>query len=77
MEAQIRDLLASWTRESLLSTDDAGRLFERLLELVEPPVLKTVVENNGGQVAAAARILGLHRTTLRKKLDQHGLGGDD
>jgi DNA-binding NtrC family response regulator len=31
----------------------------------------------GGLGGAAPRRLGLHRTTLRKKLDQRGLGGRD
>jgi DNA-binding protein Fis len=38
-------------------------------------VLGVALEEHQGQCAAAARSLGLHRITLRKKLQQHGLGG--
>ncbi|HEY0479976.1 MAG TPA: sigma 54-interacting transcriptional regulator [Kofleriaceae bacterium] len=31
---------------------------------------------NGGNVAATARALGMHRTQLRRLLERHGLGGD-
>jgi DNA-binding protein Fis len=48
-------------------------LYERLLQLVEPPFLRAVFEQYHGQCATAARHLGLHRTTLRKKLDQYGI----
>jgi len=37
--------------------------------------LAAVMEQARGQCAAAARQLGLHRTTLRKKLDQFGITG--
>ena len=49
-------------------------LYEQLLELVEPPLLEAVLAQHHGQRAAAARTLGLHRMTLRKKLTQFGIG---
>ena len=54
----------------------AGRLYERLIEVVEPPVLTAAMNEHKGQCAAAARQLGIHRTTLRKKLTDHGLDSD-
>jgi two-component system nitrogen regulation response regulator GlnG len=44
------------------------------LALVEPPLLRAAMEHYDGQCLAAARRLGLHRTTLRKKLDELGIG---
>ena len=44
-----------------------------LLQVVEPPFLRAVMQEYHGQCATAARQLGLHRTTLRKKLDQYGI----
>ena len=41
--------------------------------MVEPPLLAAVLERHHGQCAGAARRLGLHRTTLKKKLDQYGV----
>jgi two-component system nitrogen regulation response regulator GlnG len=52
---------------------DAGDLYERFLAAFEPPFLEEALENCGGQCAAAARRLGLHRATLKKKLDQYGI----
>ena len=56
-----------------------GTVYERFLEEVEPPLLATVMDAFDQQCAPAARALGLHRTTLRRKLDQYGIGerGDD
>lgn len=65
--------LAQWTSAELQRGDSAGDLYERFLAVVEPPLLCTALEHAHGQVAAAARLLGLHRTTLKKKLDQFGL----
>lgn len=65
--------LAQWARTELQRGEIAGDLYERLLAAVEPPLLTATLDHAQGQVAAAARLLGLHRTTLKKKLDQHGL----
>jgi DNA-binding NtrC family response regulator len=51
-------------------------LYEALLELVEPPLLEAVLAQHHGQRSAAARTLGLHRMTLRKKLAQFGIDGE-
>jgi DNA-binding protein Fis len=44
------------------------------VEIIEPPLLEIALQKHKGQVATAARALGLHRTTLRKKLEEHGHG---
>ena len=43
--------------------------YEELLEVVEPPFLDLALEACQNQVATAARSLGLHRHTLKKKLE--------
>ncbi len=53
---------------------DAGSLYERFLDLVEPPLLRAVLERSEGNRATAAGILGIHRATLRQKLRKHGMG---
>jgi two-component system nitrogen regulation response regulator GlnG len=67
--------LRAWARAQWSSGAPPENLYDRLLDLVEPPVLGVALEAHQGQCAAAARSLGLHRITLRKKLQQHGLGG--
>ena len=76
-EETIAGLIRLWAQTQLASPEEAQDLYERLLKLVEPPLLRAAVEHYGGQCLAAARRLGLHRTTLRKKLDELGIRGDE
>ena len=48
-------------------------LYERFLELVEPPLLEAVLEQCQHNRAAAAELLGIHRATLRQKLRKYGM----
>ena len=57
------------TRASILST--ARIIGVCILEQVEPPLLAAVMNRCGQRCAPAARVLGLHRTTLKKKLNQY------
>lgn len=68
---KIERLLQQWTEQKLAAGEEAGQLYDQLLALVEPPVLNAVVASQAGQLVASARILGLHRTTLKKKIEQH------
>jgi len=71
IETTIADQIRRWCQAKLASGDPGGDLYQQLLQLVEPPLLQAAMERHG-QCVAAARDLGLHRTTLRKKLDQYG-----
>jgi two-component system, NtrC family, nitrogen regulation response regulator GlnG len=66
----ISALVRQWAEIQLQGSADVKDLYEQLLKLVEPPLFKTAMEHSGGQFIAAARKLGIHRTTLRKKLEQ-------
>jgi two-component system nitrogen regulation response regulator GlnG len=70
-------LIRSWTEAQLQDTPEVQDLYERFLRMVEPPLLKTALQHAGGQCLSASRRLGLHRTTLRKKLDELGMGGEE
>ncbi len=72
----IGTILCEWARNRFAGEEQPDHLYEELLALVEPPLLKVAMQQSHNQCATAARRLGLHRTTLRKKLDQYGLGGD-
>lgn len=50
-----------------------GVVYDRFLEVVERPLLTTALHQSSNQCAPAARVLGLHRTTLKRKLDHHGI----
>ncbi|MFM8251473.1 MAG: sigma-54-dependent transcriptional regulator [Planctomycetota bacterium] len=62
-----------WAAREVNNPAAAGHLHEELLKLVEPPLLRAAVDHHAGNCAAAARDLGLHRVTLRKKLDEYGI----
>jgi two-component system nitrogen regulation response regulator GlnG len=77
IEDKIRELLAQWASDKTSLVNPAneanGHLHEQLLALVEPPVFQQVLQANQGQYVAAARVLGLHRTTLKRKIDDYEL----
>ena len=66
----------SWIRERLDDSQLVDRVYEQLLEVIEPPLLEAVLERHHGQCATAARQLGIHRTTLRKLISKHGLDAE-
>lgn len=49
------------------------RLYEMVLEQLEAPLLKLVLQKTNGNQTKAAALLGLSRGTLRKKLKQYDL----
>jgi two-component system nitrogen regulation response regulator GlnG len=69
--------IRGWAQAQLEGPEEVQDLYERFLRMVEPPLLKAALQHSGGQCLAAARRLGLHRTTLRKKLDELGIGGEE
>ncbi len=51
----------------------ATDLYDRLLGVIEPPLLQAILARCSHNRAAAAHKLGLHRGTLRQKLRRHGI----
>ena len=54
-----------------LNGHDPSELYEMVLGEIEQPLLKTLMEYTRGNQSRAATILGLNRSTLRKKLRQY------
>ncbi len=73
--AQLQTLISTWAQQKLTSGDSDTHLYDEFLTLVEPPLLAASLEAQRGQCASAARVLGMHRTTLKKKIDQYGIEG--
>jgi two-component system nitrogen regulation response regulator GlnG len=68
--------LAEWARceaEQRRGRPDEAALYERFLELTEPHVLRSVLVACLNNRARAARMLGIHRATLRQKLNRYGI----
>jgi DNA-binding NtrC family response regulator len=69
----IAGLVRRWAERQFRETQGAEDLYDRLLHVVEPPLLEVAMRTHHGQRVSAARSLGLHRATLRKKLEQFGV----
>jgi two-component system nitrogen regulation response regulator GlnG len=59
-----------WTENAADGLETAA-LYEEFLKLVEPPFLEALLKKYGGNKAAAAQVLGIHRSTLRQKLRRY------
>lgn len=56
-----------------LDGNDCDGLYRMVIGEVEGSLLETVMKETAGNQGRAARILGINRGTLRKKLRDHGL----
>ncbi len=61
---------AAWVEARLDAGTDDGRLYDALLAAIESPLFDAVIRRTLGNRAAAADRLGIHRATLRKKLNE-------
>lgn len=48
-------------------------VYRMVLDEVEPPMLEAVLQHCGGNQSRAAEMLGMSRSTLRKKLAEYAL----
>jgi two-component system nitrogen regulation response regulator GlnG len=73
-DTDFQERLADWARRELRRSAPAdSSLYERFLQLVEPPLIEAVLTASGRNRAAAAQVLGIHRATLRQKLRKYGI----
>lgn len=63
LEAYLRDLEGT----------PPTHLYQLVMNEVERPLLEKVLQHTQGNQTQAARLLGINRTTLHRKLLQHGL----
>lgn len=56
-----------------LDGQPATEIYQMVLNEIEAPLLKAVMEYTRDNQTKASEVLGLNRGTLRKKLKQHGL----
>lgn len=70
--ARLHEAVTEWAEAGLTSCK-AAELHARLLDQIEPPLLVATLVYADGNQSTAARILGLSRITLRKKLQRHNI----
>jgi len=73
IEQCVRNSLQAYFRD--LGGASPHDLHGTLMRLVEKPLLQAVMEQAGHNQSRAAQWLGINRNTLRKKLDEHQMGG--
>lgn len=56
-----------------LGEQQPSNIYNMMVQMVEKPILATVMQRASGNQSQAAEMLGINRNTLRKKLQQHGL----
>lgn len=56
-----------------LEGHEPANIYQMVLEEIEAPLLETVLAYCRGNQCKAAKLLGMSRSTLRKKLTQYGL----
>jgi Fis family transcriptional regulator len=56
-----------------LNGHGANNLYRLVMNEVEAPLLESVMQHTGGNQTLAASLLGISRSTLRKKLSQYDL----
>ena len=71
LQASVRRSLDTYFNE--LGDTETQNLHAMVVAEVEKPLLEVVLKRTGGNQLRAARILGINRNTLRKKLDLYGL----
>jgi two-component system, NtrC family, nitrogen regulation response regulator GlnG len=70
-EALVSAALPTVLREAAAS--ESGKLYRSIMARVELPLLRNILELSGGNQLKAARMLGINRNTLRKRLRLLGL----
>jgi len=58
---------------SQLDGQDPNDLYQLVIEEVERPLLTSVLTHTGGNQSRASKLLGMSRSTLRKKLASYGM----
>ncbi len=72
--ALVAALLPGLVHEVLTTAD--GRLYRAVLDRIERPLLVLALESTGGNQLRAAKLLGINRNTLRKRLRLFGLASE-
>jgi DNA-binding protein Fis len=64
---------AEFIKAFMVELSKAPELYPRIIAILDKALLPLVLDKCQGNQSAAARLLGINRATLRKKLKQHGI----
>jgi two-component system, NtrC family, nitrogen regulation response regulator GlnG len=70
-EELVNTAVPTFVREA--AAVESGRLYRTVMTRIELPLLRQALELSGGNQLKAARLLGINRNTLRKRLRLLGL----
>ena len=70
-QALVNSALPGLVREA--ATSENGKLYRSVMARIERPLLRQALDLAGGNQLKAARLLGINRNTLRKRLRLLGL----
>jgi Fis family transcriptional regulator, factor for inversion stimulation protein len=71
LSEHVREAMACYFAQ--LDGHDASGLYDLVLAEVEKPLLETTLKYANFNQTKTAKLLGLSRSTLRKKLDHYGI----
>ncbi|NJS13685.1 MAG: sigma 54-interacting transcriptional regulator [Sphingopyxis sp.] len=77
LDTQLAELVAQWTRAKLGAASPAEALQAELHAITDGAVITAVLHHCRGNQLAAARILGINRNTLRKRISDLRLAARD
>ena len=72
LTSTVRKVMRQYFKD--LDGEKCTGIYEMVVNAIEKPMLEVVMLQAQGNQTRAAELLGLNRNTLRKKLQQHGLG---
>jgi len=70
----VRDALAFYLEN--MADHEVKGLYDLVMEEVERPLFETILTHTRGNLSHAAKILGMTRNTLRKRLSDYGIERD-
>ena len=68
----VRKMMKQYFKD--LDGEKPSDIYNMVVNCVEKPLLEVVMTHAQGNQTRAAELLGINRNTLRKKLQEHGLG---
>jgi two-component system nitrogen regulation response regulator GlnG len=74
LESTIKQHLAQYFSSHAAGSMPAPGLYQRVLPMMEKPLIELTLQATGGNQVRAAQVLGLNRNTLRKKMQQLAIG---